>query len=192
MIPDINLLPNREGEEGSSKTIYIMLGIITALLLAVMSWMYFSSRSNVVSLTNQEQSLLAERDMVQTELNTLQGAGGSVKESLAFIEQISYPVTPLIEETKELLPENTYLRNYTFGESAVMISVDFETLNAVSTYISRLENSLYFLDVQVGAVSNFEIGPEGEKQERFKEVPRYKVEITLAINTAHLTGGGGE
>ena len=196
MIPDINLMPNTEQEEGTSKMFFILLGIIIVLLLAVMSWLYFGAKAEVVNLTNKEQSLQAERDSLQMELSTLQGAtDGSVEESLAFIEHISYPVTPLVDETKGLLPENTYLRDYAFGEASVTFSVDFETLNAVSDYISRLENSPYFLDVQVGTIENFELGPNGEQQDgkaRFSEVPRYTVEVTLEINDTHLATGGGE
>lgn len=194
MIPDINLMPNAEQEDGNSKMLFILLVIIVLLLLAVMSWLYFSAKVEVTSLTNEEQSLQIERDTLQMELTTMQGvATGSVEESLAFIEQISYPVTPVIDETKGLLSENTYLRDYSFGESAVTFSVDFETLNAVSAYISRLENSSYFLDVQVGSISNFELGTEGEQQDRkvrFSEVPRYTVEVTLAINNTQLATGG--
>lgn len=193
-IPDINLIPNNEQEDGQSKLFFILLGILVMILLAVMSWLYFTAKAEVTSATNEKQTLQTERDALQLELSTLQGAEqGTVEESLAFIEHISYPVTPLIEETKGLLPENTYLREYDFGESAVTFSVDFETLHAVSTYISRLEGSPYFLDVQVGTIEEFELGSEGEQQNeetRFSEVPRYTVEVTLAIDNAQLAAGG--
>ena len=194
MIPDINLMPNSEQEDGQSKLFFILLGILVIIMLAVMSWLYFTAKADVTNLTKEEQALQSERDALQSELSTLQGAAqGSVEESLAFIEHISYPVTPLIDETKNLLPENTYLRDYSFGESAVTFSVDFETLNAVSTYISRLEGSPYFLDVQVETIEEFELGAEGEERNdevRFSEVPRYTVEVTLAISNAQLVAGG--
>lgn len=194
MIPDINLLPDRGRDERGARTGYVLLGIIAMLLLAVMSWMYFSARADVVSLSNEERSLQAERDALQLELEELQGNGqGSMKESLTFIEQISYPVTPLIDETKGLLPENTYLRNYLFERSAVTFTVDFELLNAISAYIGRLEQSPYFLDVQVGEIANFQLGPSEEElntEARFSEVPRYTVEVTLLIDNKFLATGG--
>ena len=196
MIPDINLLPNTGGDEGDPRTGYILLGIIAILLLAIMSWLYFSARTEVVNLTNEEQSLQAERDAEQIELDALQGAGqGSIDESLAFIEQISYPATPLVDETQRLLPDNTYLRSYSFEQSAVTFTVDFETLNAISTYIGRLEASPYFLDIQVREIANFELGSSEQQQNteaRFSEVPRYTVEVMLAIDGAYLATGGGE
>lgn len=194
MIPDINLLPKVDQDEGSSKTFFILIAIITLLLLAVMSWLYFTARADVVKLTTEEQSLQAERDALQAQLTDLQGANqGSLEESVAFVERVSYPVTPLIDETQGLLPDNTYLRNYSFGESTVSFSVDFETLNAVSMYIERLESSAYFLDAQVGSIANFELGPDGEEQDekqKFTEVPRYAVNVTLMINETYLAAGG--
>lgn len=194
MIPDINLLPSTEQEGSQSKLFYILLGIFGVALLALMSWLYFNAKADLIHLTNEELTLHSERDALQSELSIYQSAAkGTIEESLAFIEQISYPVTPLMEETKALLPEHTYLRDYSFGKSAVTFSVDFETLNAVSTYISRLESSPYFLDVQVGTIEEFELGSEGEQQNEevtFAEVPRYTVEVTLAINNAQLAAGG--
>lgn len=194
MIPDINLLPKVDQDEGSSKTFFILIAIITLLLLAVMSWLYFTARADVMNLTKEEQSLQAERDALQAQLTDLQGANqGSLEESVAFVERVSYPITPLIDETQGLLPDNTYLRNYSFGESTVSFSVDFETLHAVSMYVERLESSAYFLDAQVGSIANFELGPDGEEQDekqKFTEVPRYAVEVTLMINETYLAAGG--
>ena len=196
MIPDINLLPNTGRDEEGSRTRYMLLGIIAILLLAIMSWLYFSARSDVVSLTTEEQALQAEYEAVQGELGERQVAEqGSVGESLAFIEQISYPATPLVDETQRLLPENTYLRSYSFSQAAVTFTVDFETLNAISSYIEDLEYSPYFLDVQLGAITNFELGASRQEQDataRFSEVPRYTAEVMLAIDRTYLATGGVE
>ena len=187
MIPDINLLPKVDQDEGSSKTFFILIAIITLLLLAVMSWLYFTARADVVKLTTEEQSLQAERDALQAQLTDLQGANqGSLEESVAFVERVSYPVTPLIDETQGLLPDNTYLRNYSFGESTVSFSVDFETLNAVSMYIERLESSAYFLDAQVGSIANFELGPDGEEQD---EKQKFTSDSVPAIGNKHFCMG---
>ena len=196
MIPDINLLPNTGRDEEASRTRYMLLGIIAILLLAIMSWLYFSARSDVVNLTKEEQALQAEYEAVQGELGERQVAEqGSVGESLAFIEQISYPATPLVDETQRLLPENTYLRSYSSSQAAVTFTVDFETLNAISSYIEDLEYSPYFLDVQLGAVTNFELGASGQEQDeaaRFSEMPRYTAEVMLAIDRTYLATGGEE
>ncbi|MEK4228872.1 PilN domain-containing protein [Solibacillus sp. FSL H8-0538] len=194
MIPDINLLPNIEKGQSSSKLLYGVVGIIALLLLSLLVWQYFGARSELVTLTNEEQALQAQRDQVQSEYDELiSGNKGSLEESVAFVERVSYPVSPLIDETQNLLPENTYLRNYSFDEKSATISVDFETLSDVSTYVSRLENSAYFVDIQLGSVSNFDVNPITEdtaEEINFNEVPRYSVELTLFMNETYLASGG--
>ena len=191
MIPNINLLPKVEQDDRNARKFLILVAIVVLLLLFVMSWF---ARKDVVNLTIEQQLLQSERDGLQEELTDLQGLNqGSLEESVDFVERVSYAITPLIDETQGLLPDNTYLRSYSFGESTVSFSVDFETLNAISMYIERLERSAYFLDVQVGSIANFELAPDGEEQDsklKFTEVPRYAVDVTLMINETYLATGG--
>ena len=191
MIPNINLLPKVEQDDRNARKFLILVAIVVLLLLFVMSWF---ARKDVVNLTIEQQLLQSERDGLQEELTVLQGLNqGSLEESVDFVERVSYAITPLIDETQGLLPDNTYLRSYSFGESTVSFSVDFETLNAISMYIERLERSAYFLDVQVGSIASFELAPDGKEQDstlKFTEVPRYAVDVTLMINETYLAAGG--
>ncbi len=191
MIPNINLLPKVEQDDRNARKFLILVAIVVLLLLFVMSWF---ARKDVVNLTIEQQLLQSERDGLQEELTVLQGLNqGSLEESVDFVERVSYAITPLIDETQGLLPDNTYLRSYSFGESTVSFSVDFETLNAISMYIDRLERSAYFLDVQVGSIASFELAPDGKEQDstlKFTEVPRYAVDVTLMINETYLATGG--
>ena len=191
MIPNINLLPKVEQDDRNARKFLILVAIVVLLLLFVMSWF---ARKDVVNLTIEQQLLQSERDGLQEELTVLQGLNqGSLEESVDFVERVSYAITPLIDETQGLLPDNTYLRSYSFGESTVSFSVDFETLNAISMYIERLERSAYFLDVQVGSIASFELAPDGKEQDstlKFTEVPRYAVDVTLMINETYLATGG--
>ena len=191
MTPNINLLPKVEQDDRNAKKFLILVAVVVLILLFVMSWF---TRKDVVNLTIEEQLLQSERDGLQEELTILQGINqGSLQESVDFVERVSYAITPLIDETQGLLPDNTYLRSYSFGESAVSFSVDFETLNAISVYIERLERSDYFLDTQVGSIASFELAPDGQEQDatlKFTEVPRYTVEVTLTINETYLAAGG--
>lgn len=191
MTPDINLLPKVEQNDSNARKFLILAAIVVLILLFVMTWF---ARKDVVNLRLEEQSLQEERDQLQTELTDLQGLNqGSLEESVDFVERVSYAITPLIDETQGLLPDNTYLRSYSFGESTVSFSVDFETLNAVSRYIERLERSAYFQDAQVESIANFDLSPTGEEQteeQRFTEIPRYTVDATLMINETYLATGG--
>lgn len=191
MIPDINLLPRLERGQSSSKLLYGAVAVGAVLLLALLIWQYVSARIELVNDTAQQQSLQQEVDQLQVEYDKLTNeTTGSMEDSVAFVERVSYPVSPLIDETQRLLPENAYLRNYEFEEKSSTITVDFETLTDVSNYINRLENSPYFMDTQLKKVDNFELNPNNEEPTTFNEVPRYSVDITLFMNEVYLATGG--
>lgn len=118
---------------------------------------------------------------------------GTLEQSVQFVNHVSYPVTPLIDETQALLPEHTYLRNYQFGEENIEITADFETMSAISNYLDKLNVSPYFTDVQVGTIENFDlaIGEQNEvnAQDKYQQLPRYSVTFSLAIDFTFLVGG---
>ena len=194
MIADINLLPRVESRQSSQKVLYGAIGIVALVGLAALVWVYFGARSELVTIANTQQQRQAERDQLQTEYDVLAGMNqGSLEESVEFVERVSYPVSPFIDETQNLQPEHTYLRDYGFDEKSITVTADFETLTDVSTYVNRLEQSPYFNDVQLGSVSNFELNPATEEvtdAQKFDEVPRYSVEITLFMNETYLASGG--
>lgn len=196
MIPDINLLPKIEKGATSLKLAFILVGILSVLTIGLLAITYFGARSEIASAIPERDSLLLTRDALNAELASAQtGSQGSLEESVAFVERVSYPVSPIIIETRNLLPTDTYLRSYGFSETGVQVAVDFETLNAISVYVSHLEKSQYFDDVQVGTIQNFELNPTGEEvndTQQFTEVPRYSVEIFLVIDQLHVAAGGEE
>lgn len=194
MIPDINLLPHIEKNKTNPKLLMSLLGFLTVLILVVLVWQYFDGRSNLVRLQNEEQALIEQQNQLQTEYDILTTMNkGTLEESVAFVERVSYPVSPLIDEIQSLLQEHTYLRNYSFNDISVQMTIDFETLSAVSNYVNRLENSPYFTDVQVGTISNFNVSPVeliSEDEVSFNEVPRYAVTMSLVIDTIYMALGG--
>ena len=200
MIPNINLLPRTDRRHADSKLVYILIGVIGIIVLTIMLWQYFSARSSLADLMAEEVGLQQEVATLQTEYDTYLASqqGGSLEESVTFVERVSYTVSPLIDETQGLLEGNTYLRSYSFSESAVTINVDFETLASIAEYVSALENSSFFTDAQLSHVSNFELGPAGSSEEetdeteKFNEVPRYSTNITLQIDQTYLANRGAQ
>ena len=195
MIPDINLLPKIDKGETSSKLTFILIGILTLVTVLILAWMYTNAKSDLSSVTAEHDALVVTRDTLQAEVASYETMiQGTLEESIDFVERVSYPVTPVVDETQELLPQNTYLRSYEFSETGGLVEVDFETLNSIASYVSNLENSLLFEDIQVGTINNFELNPSGEEkneEEQFTEVPRYTVEINFVINRAQVAAGGG-
>lgn len=202
MIPDINLLPNIDKKAEGGKLIYILMGAVTALALIAFAVIFIFSMMEAKSLEEKQQALVDEETKLQQELDMLQNMNaGSLEESLAFVERVSYPVSPLIDEAQKLLTDNTYLRQYSFSSDAITISVDFEMLSDVAHYVEALNGSDYFNDVQVTSVSNFDLNPITDEQEvsqkrldtqKFEEKPRYSVTINLLIDSMYLATGGGQ
>lgn len=195
MIPDINLIPKLEKQQTTPLWIYIMVGIFSVLALALLSWQYFSATGAISSLESDEEILQQQRDQLQaklTELNSTQQ--GSIEETIEYVDMISYPVLPLITEIEALQPNNAYLRQYSFGVESVTITVDFETLNDVSDYVSRLSNSPYFMDIQLSDVTQFDLSndgtAEGAETENFNVIPRHTSNLTLFIDQIYLSTGG--
>lgn len=196
MVPEINLLPNLEKKKASPTLLYAVLIGITSILLAYMIFLYFGAKSDITTLSKQEQDLTMQRGELQQELeavNTMNA--GSLAQSVKFVESVSYPVTPLIAETQVLLPEHTYVRGYIFDEESVVVTTDFETMNDISKYVEKLGVSKYFSDTQVDTIGNFEVAlgeQTGDQilEDKFKEIPRYTVTIKLFINHFYLTRGG--
>lgn len=194
MVPDINLLPQLEKRTTSPKLFYSLVIVIVGLIVAYLLFLFFTSKSELSRLTAEEQALTTQLDQLQQELDARQNVDhGSLEESVTFIQSVSYPVTPLIDETKTLLPTHSYLRSYVFGENSLNIEVDFETMKDISKYVERLLMSSYFTDAQINTVSNFEIELGEQRvltpQQKFKEVPRYSVSITATIDFMYLAGG---
>jgi len=196
MIPDINLLPKLEQENVSNKLFYILIGIIAGLVLILLGWLYFTARGDIKDLETEELTLQQQLTDVQTELTALEmSKTGTISESLAFVERVSYPVSPLIDEINGLLPEHAYLRNYSFTESGVQINIDFESLSEISRYVERLNNSPFFEDVQLNELNGFEIvaGADSIKAEDlidFNEAARYSSMISIVIDNLYLASGG--
>ncbi|WP_312124621.1 PilN domain-containing protein [Lysinibacillus boronitolerans] len=194
MVPEINLLPSLEKKKSAPTLIYVLLIILVGLVLGYMIFLYIQAKGDLLQLNTQEVELSSQRDQLQLELDVnKQTNKGSLEQSVQFVEKISYPVTPLIDEMQALLPEQTYLRKYAFSENQIEMTSDFESMAAISKYLDKLLASPFFSDVQVSTIDNFDVtGGKAEEviaQDKFKEIPRYSVTITLAIDTIYLAGG---
>lgn len=196
MIPDINLIPKLDKEQNTSKWVYILVGAITLLVLSFLIWQYFSARISIAALQPEETALIQKRDQLNADLAELTSSQtDSIDETIEYIDLISYPVLPLINEIENLQPNFAYLRQYSFGTDSVSVVIDFETLSDVSDYVSRLENSDFFVEVQLSNVSQFDFGEttvEGTDvtEESFNVVPRHTANLTLMIDKIYLATGG--
>ena len=191
MVPEINLLPQIERRK-SSKLLLIISVILISLLLLFLCFQFFTLNKEIKNLKSEEIQLVEERNLLSAEVSTLEsGDQGSHSSSVAFVESVSYPVSPLIDEIYSLVEVNSYLRSYLFDETGILLTADFETMNDISTFIERLLNSNYFSDVKVETLSSFEpVGDqdtEVENEVNFDVQWRYTATIQLMINENYLS-----
>ena len=197
MVPEINLLPKIERKQ-SSNLVLILGGVLFGVLVLFLSMQLFSLKKDISALSSEETQLVEQRDVLVAQVSSsasAQEAQGTLASSVTFVESISYPVSPLIDEVHRLLLENTYLRDYQFGETGVDLVVDFETMNDLSVFVENLLNSPYFTDVQVQSISTFE--PSGNTEDTadstktdFDVQSRYSATFTLIMDQAYLSAGG--
>lgn len=194
MVPDINLLPQLEKRTATPKLFYSVLIVLVGMILAYFLFLYFTATSDIKRLQLEEQALTTQRDQLQQTLKEQQLVNkGSLQQSVQFVQSIAYPVTPLIDETRHLLPTQAYLRSYVFGQDTINIVVDFESMPDIATYVERLLVSNYFKDTQISSITNFDlqVGEQKEQlpEQKYIEVPRYSVTITATIDYMYLAGG---
>lgn len=192
MIPNINLLPPQGHKKTNFKKVYIILTVIVLLVVVYFVLQYISVKGDIKSLTTEEQQVMEKRDKLKQELNEISVNSGSLSQSVEYVDVISYPVSPIIDETMKLRPGRTYLRQYSFDATSAEVKMDFETLNEISSYVSRLTSNAYIDDVQIASINQFDVNPTGEekKEGNFNEVPRYEVTFTLHIDHQYLATGG--
>ena len=189
MVPEINLLPKIERQQSNSILVLVISGILLLTILLLFGIQYMSLKKEVTTLTEKETYVSAEKADLTEQLNQLNTADqGTLAESVAFAESVSYPVSPLLIEVDSLLEENTYLRRYDFMEQSVNVIVDFETMTAISIYVEKLLQSDYFSDVKIEEISNFEPFSDAEDSLiiDFDVIPRYSATIHLMIDEAYL------
>lgn len=192
MATEINLLPKYDRRKSSIFVLSIVLGALLAIFFVILLMQYINTKSELEVLTTKDNQLLATKTEKELGLNNLQGVNSdSFAASVDFVESVSYPVTPLLDELESYLNGNSYLTSYSFSESSVSITADFETLSDVATYVESLAKSAYFYDVQVNNVSKFNVEAsetEGNLDEDFSVIPRHSVQFDLLINDAYLGG----
>lgn len=193
MIPDINLLPQRDRSSARGSWLVILFGVlfIGALIFMLVQYLYVTKsiqglESEQATLTNEKQVL--EEELMQHE----EPQGVDLETAVQFIEAISYPVSPLIIELNRYLDEHAYLRNYSFREDMVSFSIDFETMTDVSLYMNDLLKSPFVKDVIVHDMSTFDPTAAEEEEERFEVIDRFTNTFEVLIDVDYLREVDGE
>src|SRR5699024_201660 len=110
--------------------------------------------------------------------------GSAYEQAVAFAEYYSVPTSFLITELNRLLPDDSYLSDYTYSTSEVKIVSHFETLDTLANYTTKLMNSDFLTDVKVESINTFTLKEEETEDDatQFDVIPRYDGDFSLTIN----------
>lgn len=192
MVPNINLLPERERRTSRSQLVWIFIGVIFFLLIAFIVFQYVSLTKSITSLEAEQAVLKEERSALESKIESIESIEEvDLETAVAFIESVSYPVSPLLVEVNRYITPNTYLREYQFTETEIRFFVDFETMADIVQYVSDLQGSVYFSDVKVEEMMRFDpVQKDEEQTSKFEQVDRITIEFTVMIDPAYILSGG--
>lgn len=119
MVPEINLLPQLERRK-SSNILLIFSAIVIGLIVVFLCVQFFTLKKEIKGLEVEETQRVVERDLLSAEISAVNPEEqGTHSTAVVFVETVSYPVSPLIDELYSLIEVNTYLRSYQFNEAGI-------------------------------------------------------------------------
>lgn len=183
-LPEINLLPEVRQESSAQAILFFIFVGLVIVSFIVMGYLYFSTNSKLSSAQSESTELSDERDTLQIQIASLESDEGSAYEqAVTFAEYYAIPTSFLITELNRLLPDESYLTDYTYSSSEVNLVSHFETLDTVADYTTKLINSDYLIDSTVESIETFSLKEEElEGASQFEVVPRYESEFLLTID----------
>ncbi|WAA08875.1 PilN domain-containing protein [Fervidibacillus albus] len=194
MIPNINLLPERDRKTGTfAWMFYIFIGIWVILLFTI-GFQYFQTKTDNETLQREIDSLTLDKAVLETKvMEQSNNVGNDFQAAVEYVENLPLPTSKIITELLQLLPnEHSYLTYYSYTGGNVSIETAFETLDSVAAYVTALTNSDMIRDVQVDAISTTSFDSNEEVEMYFDILPRYNVLITIEVNISSLRSTGGD
>src|SRR5699024_3118247 len=187
-VPDINLLPKYERESSLPYILFIILIVITVFAYGLITYYFFSTKSKLNKADDRYAELDKEVLSLQTEIDGLESAEASLKDAVTFVEQYDMPTSYVIKEVNDTLPDHSYLSFYSYRNQKVKVRSQFESLDDMSLYTTRLNESDTFNDTKIDVITSFELGEVNEDPEDFHEQLRYEADFDLIVNRYYLKG----
>src|SRR5699024_9623941 len=132
-------MPEMRKRETKFTLFYFSLAIIFICILIIFTLQFFHAKNELTQLKNEENVLVKQKEQLQIKVDELMNARTeNLEQSLIFVENIAYPVSPLFIEVSDLLIDYSYLRTFALAAQNLTLVIDFETMNDVSKYINQL------------------------------------------------------
>ncbi|HLS67103.1 MAG TPA: hypothetical protein VK029_08945 [Pseudogracilibacillus sp.] len=184
-LPDINLLPQYERHSGRSFYAFIIFFLLIVLSFVLIGVFYFTTKSKLVDVEAQLDELATRAEQLQIELAALETDGSSsIETAVTFANQNTYLTSILIEETVDLLPDHSYVKEFDYDVRETNITAHFERMDRISQYTTDLTTSNVTEDVKVNEIDTFELKEEMIEGEEilFDVIPRYELHMSVQVN----------
>lgn len=183
MNPEINLHPTFEKRKPENYIGLVLVIVVIGAAILFLAMTVMSLKQQNADLAAQEQQLIADRTLLQTQSQIAEPAMEiSYPDAVLFVEMNAYPVTPFIEEIQSIRNPNEFIHTYSFAPGLFTINADFETKSDIAFFVESLMKSNYFEDVQVDTIQEFELGEVAGEEgggEVSSGAPRYTTSIRL-------------
>lgn len=184
-LPDINLLPQYERHSERSFYAFIILFIFIIISFVLIGVFYFTTKSKLADVETELDELETRAEQLQIELSALESDGSSSLETaVTFANQNTYLTSILIEETVDLLPDHSYLKDFDYDVRETNITAHFERFDHISQYTTKLTTSNITEDVKVNEIETFDLKEEIIEGEEilFHVIPRYELHMSVQVN----------
>lgn len=187
-LKNINLLPDYEKERAGLFYLFIFLIVITLLAYMTIGFYYFSTKGKLEKAETTYAKLEEKAELLRAQVDEIQADDNRLEQAVSFVENNNILTSTLIEELHDLLPNYSYLSNYTYNREEVNLVTHFETLDMTAEYTTNLLTSKYIRDTKVDNISTFIL----KEEENLEVTPRYEANFTLQIAPHLLKGASGK
>lgn len=187
-LKDVNLLPTVKRPKESTPYLMILSMVIVLGLFIFLGVHYFMTKSKLETKEAEYEQLQEEVEILQAEVEAKQkdeNDGAHLSKAINFTKGHYVPTSIFIEELFDLLPDDSYLSEYNYGNEEADIEVHVETLDQVAEYTSKLNHSPYIIDTKLNDVESFTLKNEADS-DPYEEIPRYETHFTLQIDKMRL------
>lgn len=176
MIPNINLLPPKQKSEVSPQ-LYIVLGVLLIIALAVFGFLYMQEGKKLKALQEESDVLYTEMNRLTEEVEQLDRSDlETLMESVRFVRSISYPTSTIIDEVNRLKTKTMYVLNYQFTDTQLQLLMTFETMEEAARYLTYLQESPFVSESTIDSLQTMETVLDEENEEETEgEVVHYDV-----------------
>lgn len=186
-VPLINLMPPLRSARSSNKIGIWAAAILGVLFIAGVAVWNYSLSTDVADLQKENEAKVAALDEANSQLEQLQSSDGdSLEDAVKTIEQLSYPVTPIIAAVNKNLADYNYKTNYEFAETSAKAVIQYETYSELANYIEKIQMNPIFKDVKVNTINTKKPGNENEEVQLEETIDRHIAEIELDLNLPAL------